>query len=62
MAARVELYPSKGGFRYRVVGGNGEKMSPSELYSSKSNARRGIGDLLTALGADKSIEVVEVDE
>jgi uncharacterized protein YegP (UPF0339 family) len=55
MAGRhVELFKGRGGkWRYRLVGGNGEKQTASQPYFSKGNARRG------ARSAHPGVRVVE---
>lgn len=41
----LEVYPSRtrgrSGFRFRVVGRNGEPMAPSQLYTRRRDAVRG---------------------
>lgn len=40
---------SAGQWRFSVIAANGEILCQSEAYTSKSNANRGVGDLITAL-------------
>ncbi len=37
----IAIYRSQNGYRWRLVGGNGEVIASGEGYSTKSNARRG---------------------
>lgn len=37
----IAIYRSPNGWRWRLVGGNGEVIASGEGYSTKSNARRG---------------------
>ncbi|MGQ0670832.1 MAG: YegP family protein [Actinomycetota bacterium] len=36
----VQLFPSKDGWRFRIVAGNGRIVAPSQAYATKSNAKR----------------------
>lgn len=48
--ARFEPFEDVDGVaRWRLVGGNGEKMAASEPYASKANAERGIRDAQVAV-------------
>lgn len=38
--ARIEVYRSRDGYRWRLIGGNGERIASGESHSTKSNARR----------------------
>lgn len=38
---RVEIYKGKAGWRFRLVGANGEKVTQSEAYTRKASAKRG---------------------
>lgn len=42
---RAVVYKSKNGWRVRLVGSNGEKVSASEPYFSKWNAKRAAGTM-----------------
>lgn len=47
----IEIYPQQGirrRWRYRIVGGNGERMTASQSYRDKTDAKRGALDLLVA--------------
>lgn len=41
----IEVFKGEDGWRYHVLGDNGEVMCTSEAYSDKSNAIRGAEDL-----------------
>lgn len=52
---RVEIFAGRDGrYRYRLVGANGEKMTASEPYANKANAKRG------ARTAHPGVTLVEV--
>jgi len=59
---RVQLVQSivDGQWFHRIVGANGEKISSSELYANRSNARRTAKPLAAALNA--TLEVVAKPE
>lgn len=41
MPARIEIFTDDaGGHRFRLVGGNGQKMAASQAYTRKTSARR----------------------
>lgn len=46
---KIVVFEGKDGWRYRTVADNGEKLTVSEAYSSKSKALRATDDFLTAL-------------
>jgi uncharacterized protein YegP (UPF0339 family) len=47
---RFETYDDDAGEpRFRLVGGNGEKMMASEAYATSANAERGIKDVQVAV-------------
>lgn len=55
---RAEYFPGRtGGFYWRLVGGNNEKMFQSQRYPRKWNAKRAA----TRLGKLLNCPVVEVD-
>lgn len=48
--AIIEVYPGRnGGFRWRVLGGNGEPMAASEHYPTRQHAQRGAEALIQAI-------------
>ena len=54
LAGTFEVYKIRGNsgqWKYRYKGGNGEKMTPSESYPTKSNAVRGARDLFDSIRA-----------
>lgn len=54
MSGRIEVFPDAlGGWRFRVVAGNNEKVGASESYSTKAGAEEGVEALLRALGLEE---------
>lgn len=52
MSAKVEYFEDEAGeYRFRIKGGNGEKMVTSEGYTRKADAKRGFRDLMNAIVA-----------
>ena len=47
--SKIEVFPSKNDWRWRVCASNGEIIAQSEGYSSKDNALRGVSALKRAM-------------
>lgn len=65
MAPKAVIYPVRGlwgkvrGYKFKVIGGNGERQGSEELYDSRSNARRGVADLRETMA---KLTVVEEED
>lgn len=60
MGARFGTYIDEAGAaRWRLVGGNGEKMASSEAYVTETNAERGIRDAQAAVLHTLEDEILE---
>lgn len=42
----IEIYRAPDGWRWRIKGKNGQVMASGEAYASRSNAVRGVTDLI----------------
>ncbi len=52
---KFTIKPASGGYRARIVGGNGEQMFISEVYTTKQSAQHAI-DVVKAEAATAKVE------